>query len=95
MYTAPKTSTIFVSILLLGNYFFNFPQQCDMVLLAGDLFHENKPSRRSMHKAMDIMKRYCMGPNPVAFQIVSNQKDNFRSNTNQAVNYEGNQCLIT
>lgn len=43
----------------------------DMVLLAGDLFHENKPTRRTMHKTMEIIKRYTMGPNPVKIQILS------------------------
>lgn len=33
---------------------------CDMVVLAGDLFHENRPTRRTLHKTMEIMRRYCM-----------------------------------
>ncbi len=57
-----------------------------MVLIAGDLFHENKPSRRTLHKTMDIIRRYTMGPNPVKIQILSDQAKNFRSN--QRVNYE-------
>lgn len=61
--------------------------QCDMVLIAGDLFHENKPSRRTMHKAMEIIRRYCMGPNPVQIQIISDQATNFRS-VHGTVNYE-------
>lgn len=51
---------------------------CDMVLLAGDLFHENKPSRRTMYKAMSIFRKYCMGPNPIAIQILSDESLNFR-----------------
>ena len=58
---------------------------CDFVLLSGDLFHENKPSRRTLWKTMDILRRHCMGPDPVGFQIFSNQADNFR---NSCVNYE-------
>jgi len=61
---------------------------CDMVLLAGDLFHENKPSRRTLHKTMNILRRYTMGPNPVSFQILSNQRSNFRSSIHGVVNYE-------
>eukprot|EP00559_Dactyliosolen_fragilissimus_P002816 CAMPEP_0184858342 /NCGR_PEP_ID=MMETSP0580-20130426/3463_1 /TAXON_ID=1118495 /ORGANISM="Dactyliosolen fragilissimus" /LENGTH=826 /DNA_ID=CAMNT_0027354451 /DNA_START=320 /DNA_END=2800 /DNA_ORIENTATION=- len=61
--------------------------KCDMVLLAGDLFHDNKPSRRTLYKTIEIMRRYCMGPNPVQFQIVSDQSKNFRS-LNGTVNYE-------
>ena len=50
-----------------------------MVLIAGDLFHENKPSRRTMYTTMEIIRRYCMGPNPVRIQIISDQATNFRS----------------
>jgi double-strand break repair protein MRE11 len=58
---------------------------CDMVLLAGDLFHDNKPSRLTMFKAMNIFRRYCMGKNPVSIQILSDQKENFRRGM---VNYQ-------
>ena len=54
---------------------------------AGDLFHDNKPSRRTLHKTMAIVRRYCMGPDPVQIQVVSDQKADFR-NMNGAVNYE-------
>jgi len=57
----------------------------DMVLLGGDLFHHNKPSRRTLHKTMEILRRYCMGPNPVKIQILSDQQKDFRQPT---VNYE-------
>jgi double-strand break repair protein MRE11 len=45
--------------------------QSDFVLLAGDLFHDNKPSRKTLHKTMEIFKRYTMGPDPVQIQILS------------------------
>lgn len=44
---------------------------CDLVLLAGDLFHDNRPSRRTLHKTMEILRRHCLGPNPVRVQILS------------------------
>jgi len=59
-----------------------------MVLLAGDLFHENKPSRQTLYKTMTILRRHTMGPNPVQFQISSNQAENFRSAVCNTVNYE-------
>jgi double-strand break repair protein MRE11 len=58
---------------------------CDMVLLAGDLFHENKPSRLTLFKSMNIFRRYCMGKNAVSIQILSDQKKNFRRGV---VNYQ-------
>jgi hypothetical protein len=58
-----------------------------MVLIAGDLFHDNKPSRRTLHKTMEIIRRYCMGPEAVQIQVVSDQATNFRS-VHGTVNYE-------
>ena len=57
----------------------------DMVLLAGDLFHHNKPSRGTIHRTMDLFRRYCMGDNPIQIQILSNQQQNFRRGL---VNYQ-------
>ena len=52
--------------------------RCDLVLLAGDLFHENKPSRRTLIKTIEIFRQYCFGPNAVAVEILSDQSKNFR-----------------
>jgi hypothetical protein len=51
--------------------------RADFVLLGGDLFHDNKPSRNTVIKAMDILSRYCLNDNPIAFQISSDQTQNF------------------
>ena len=48
-----------------------------MILLAGDLFHDNKPSRRALHKAMEVMRDYCLGDRPVKIDVVSDQHSNF------------------
>jgi len=60
----------------------------DMVLLSGDVFHENKPSRRTMHRTMEILRRYCMGGESVGFQIVSDQGECLRSVVTGRANYE-------
>lgn len=49
----------------------------DMVLLGGDLFHHNKPSRSTIVKAMEILSRYCLNDKPVSFQVLSDQSQNF------------------
>ena len=36
--------------------------QVDMVLLGGDFFHDNKPSRSTLVKAMRILRNLCMSP---------------------------------
>lgn len=51
--------------------------QVDFVLLGGDLFHENKPSRPALFKCMETLNKYCLGDRPVHFQIVSDQTINF------------------
>ncbi|CAN0347285.1 unnamed protein product, partial [Ectocarpus sp. 12 AP-2014] len=53
-------------------------RKVDFVLLGGDLFHENKPSRRTLYQTMDILRRHCMGDEPVSFQIISEQAHNFK-----------------
>lgn len=62
-------------------------KQVDFVLLGGDLFHENKPSRSTLVKAIEILRRHCLNDRPVQFQVVSDQTINF-ANTFGHVNYE-------
>jgi double-strand break repair protein MRE11 len=60
--------------------------QCDMVLIAGDLFHDNRPSRRTLHKTMEILRNYCLGPNAVKIQILSDPATTLSSSQTN-VNY--------
>ncbi|KAK9269023.1 hypothetical protein L1049_000791 [Liquidambar formosana] len=62
-------------------------KQVDFLLLGGDLFHENKPSRSTLVKAIEILRRYCLNDQPVQFQVVSDQTVNF-ANIFGHVNYE-------
>jgi double-strand break repair protein MRE11 len=64
-------------------------QKVDFVLLGGDLFHENKPSSRSLTKCIDLLRKYTLGDDPVCFQVVSDQQVNFaHSSTFRHVNFE-------
>jgi len=58
---------------------------CDMVVLGGDLFHDNKPSRRTMHLAQNVFKKHVFGDGPVNIKVVSDQALNFGD---RVVNYE-------
>ena len=51
----------------------------DFVLLGGDLFHDNKPSRNTLVRAIEILEKHTLGDRPIAFQILSKQEDNFVS----------------
>ncbi|XP_073114089.1 double-strand break repair protein MRE11 isoform X3 [Elaeis guineensis] len=62
-------------------------KQIDFLLLGGDLFHENKPSRSTLVKTIEILRRHCLNDNPVQFQVVSDQTINFQ-NIFGHVNYE-------
>ncbi|KAL8516877.1 hypothetical protein ACS0TY_015218 [Phlomoides rotata] len=62
-------------------------RQVDFVLLGGDLFHENKPSRSTLVKAIEILRHHCLNDKPVQFQVVSDQTVNF-ANCFGHVNYE-------
>ena len=54
-------------------------QKVDLVLLGGDLFHDNKPTRTTLVRAVNILTEFCMNDSPIAFDILSNQKENFAS----------------
>eukprot|EP00940_MAST-03C_sp_MAST-3C-sp2_P002162 g2162.t1 len=62
-------------------------KKVDFVLLGGDLFHYNKPSRRTIHRTIQIFRKYCLGEGAVRFRVLSDQKINFGSNGGR-VNYE-------
>ncbi|KAF8437437.1 Metallo-dependent phosphatase-like protein [Terfezia claveryi] len=59
----------------------------DMILLSGDLFHENKPSRKSMYQVMRSLRMNCYGEKPCELQILSDTSTNFQGTFNHA-NYE-------
>lgn len=63
-------------------------KEVDFILLGGDLFHENKPSRKVLHDCISLMRKYCMGDRPVQFEFLSDQSDNFKHSAYPIVNFE-------
>ncbi|KAB8342826.1 hypothetical protein FH972_022424 [Carpinus fangiana] len=59
----------------------------DLVLLAGDLFHENNPSRKSMYQVMRSLRMNCYGEKPCELEMLSDASENFQGAFNH-VNYE-------
>eukprot|EP00798_Chlamydomonas_sp_ICE-L_P028771 gene28771-31953_t len=51
----------------------------DFVLLGGDLFHDNRPSRATVVRTIQIIKKYSFNDTAVSFQILSDQSSNFVS----------------
>ena len=62
-------------------------QDVDMVLLGGDLFHENKPSRKSMYQVMRSLRKNCLGMKPCELEFLSDAADVFEGAFSH-VNYE-------
>ena len=62
-------------------------KKVDFVLLAGDMFHENKPTRRTLHCTMELLRKYCLGDDPVYTAILNDQKELFKASFGR-VNYE-------
>ncbi|BDA49205.1 Double-strand break repair protein MRE11 [Coccomyxa sp. Obi] len=54
-------------------------EKVDFVLLGGDLFHDNKPSRTTLVRTMEILSKYCLNGSQISFKIISNQAENFVS----------------
>ena len=54
-------------------------KEADFVLLGGDLFHDNKPSRETLHRTIELLRKYTLGSNPVPLKIHSEQKMNFKN----------------
>ncbi|KAL9059020.1 MAG: hypothetical protein Q9162_001408 [Coniocarpon cinnabarinum] len=49
----------------------------DMVLLAGDLFHDNVPSRKALYQVMRALRMNCLGDKPCELEILSDGSENF------------------
>jgi double-strand break repair protein MRE11 len=62
-------------------------EDVDMVLQSGDLFHVNKPSKKSMYHVMRTLRRTCFGDRPCELEMLSDPSAVFDDGVN-SVNYE-------
>ncbi|CDH10053.1 probable Double-strand break repair protein MRE11 [Zygosaccharomyces bailii ISA1307] len=60
----------------------------DMILQGGDLFHVNKPSKKSMYQVMKSLRLGCMGDKPCELELLSDPSQVFHYNDFTDVNYE-------
>ncbi|PNY29257.1 Double-strand break repair protein mus-23 [Tolypocladium capitatum] len=62
-------------------------EDVDMVLLAGDLFHDNKPSRKALYQVMRTLRQNCLGMKPCPLEFLSDAAEVFEGAFTH-VNYE-------
>lgn len=48
-------------------------------MIPGDLFHDNKPSRKSMHEVMQLIRAYTFGSKECLLEYCSDQSVDFPS----------------
>lgn len=46
-------------------------QDVDFVLLGGDLFHDNKPTRSTLYRVMALLRNYCIGDREIKISFLS------------------------
>lgn len=59
-------------------------RDADMVLLGGDLFHENKPSRKAMVHVMESLRKHTLGDKPCSLEMIGDQSEHFTGAFNHA-----------
>ncbi|KAL3228597.1 Double-strand break repair protein MRE11 [Nakaseomyces bracarensis] len=60
----------------------------DMILQSGDLFHVNKPSKKSLYQVLRALRLACMGDKPCELELLSDPSKVFNYNEFTDVNYE-------
>lgn len=45
------------------------------MLLAGDLFHDNRPSRDCLYQVMALLREYTLGDKPIEVELLSDPNE--------------------
>eukprot|EP00760_Papus_ankaliazontas_P038398 PhM_4_TR9117/c0_g2_i1/m.30721/K10865/MRE11; double-strand break repair protein MRE11 len=63
-------------------------QQADMALLGGDLFHDNKPSLKTMVRTVSMFRQNVLGGRAVEIDVVSDPRVNFPTHAVPCANFQ-------
>ncbi|XP_078038066.1 double-strand break repair protein MRE11-like isoform X2 [Augochlora pura] len=76
--------TTFEEILQYGK-----ENEVDLILIAGDLFHDANPTHTVMLKCLELLRRYSLGSSKqLRIKLISDPEEVFRHCDNNIVNYE-------
>ncbi|KAA3670742.1 double-strand break repair protein MRE11 [Paragonimus westermani] len=59
----------------------------DFIFFGGDIFHESRPSMKTTHEAIRLLREYCLGEKPVAFEMLSDSSVTFANTAFPVANY--------
>ncbi|KAF8560497.1 hypothetical protein P879_03773 [Paragonimus westermani] len=59
----------------------------DFIFFGGDIFHESRPSMKATHEAIRLLREYCLGEKPVAFEMLSDSNVTFANTAFPVANY--------
>ncbi|CAH8623005.1 unnamed protein product [Dicrocoelium dendriticum] len=62
-------------------------QKVDFLFFGGDIFHDNRPSMRTLHETIRLLREYCLGDKPVEFEMLSDMATSFSNTAFKNVNY--------
>ncbi|KAH0476695.1 MAG: uncharacterized protein KVP18_003790 [Porospora cf. gigantea A] len=48
--------------------------ECDLCVHAGDLYDQTKPSKATLYKSMELLKRNCLGDDDINFELVEGRE---------------------
>lgn len=82
-----RTSTLFFWVCLL--------ERCLIVLLGGDLFHDNNPSRETHLRVTRILRNHTLDGPPTELEFLSRPEDTFGHSAFKCVNFEDENLCVS
>lgn len=67
----------------------------DFILLGGDLFHENNPSRETQLRIVRLLRRYCLSTGTPTIEFASDPTINFQHSDFPTANYKDDNLNVT